>query len=196
MGAVWLFRVMINDSRLEIRVRLRVGKILLQLWGHPMGESRKAIVDLVRASLARPQAAAAAPSSSSPSAAASGSNDDNPQQHPDGPDPDPLATDCFKAAFDIITYFFNDAMERLKDGKIEERSNRGRPLEAGHSHWGKYQRDRKQCTGGLRTYVLTTGTEGEGQGLEHDRAGILASYTVTITFGGLCLPACCPGYFT
>lgn len=145
---------------------MRVGKILLQLWGHPMGESRKVIVDLVRASLGRPRAAranaGAAAQSPAPSSttAVSGSNDENrqrppEQQHPHGSDPDPLATDCFKAAFDIITYFFNDAMERLKDGKIEERSNHGLALELGHPHWGKYQRDRQQCIGGLRMYVLT-----------------------------------------
>lgn len=62
----------------------------------------------------------------------------------------PLATEFFISAFDTINYFFNLALDHLRDGVIEERGNGGRSLEAGHEHWHKYMSDRKQVVSALK----------------------------------------------
>lgn len=135
IGAVEGLRAEHHLGYFKTGVRIRVGKIILHLWGHPLGEPRAEMVKVMRASLPR----------AGRITEKSGNSDGNAGNRT----PEHLAPDFLKAAFDIITYFFDDAMVRLKDGRIEERSNDGRPLEAGHPHWGKYQADRKQCISGL-----------------------------------------------
>lgn len=118
------------------RVRQRVGRILLQLWAHPLGDSRKAILELVRASMSATTADGGAIGGSSTGAATV-----LPQNL--------LARDFFTAAFDVITMFFNSGMEHLRDGAIEESANDGRPLQPGHPHWQKYSNERKSCKSSL-----------------------------------------------
>lgn len=128
---------------------MRIGKIILHLWSHPLQEPRQAILDLVRASQPTTLPEAHSPEPIPPAGAVSGgggsiaANDATPSVNP-------LATDFFKTAFDTSTYFINDAIGRLRDGVIEERSNGGRVLEAGHAHWNKYMSERKQCVGSLK----------------------------------------------
>ncbi|CAM9936186.1 unnamed protein product, partial [Ectocarpus sp. 12 AP-2014] len=45
----------------KFSVRVRVGTILLQLWSHPLGEPRRVILDLVRASMATSTTSASTP---------------------------------------------------------------------------------------------------------------------------------------
>lgn len=130
-----------------------MGNIILHLWGHPLGEPRKAILDLVRASLPRTERAASGDTGFSTT------KEDARQNNGDhggggsgggGAVENSVMTDFFTAVFDIITYGVGDGMERLKDGSTEEKSNGGKALTAGHPHWTKYQRDRKQSIGMLK----------------------------------------------
>ena len=56
-----------------------------------------------------------------------------------------VASEFFTAVFDLLTYFVCDARDRLRDGVIEEMSNGGMELDAGHPHWEKYSRERDHC---------------------------------------------------
>lgn len=133
---------------------MRIGKIILHLWSHPLQEPRQAILDLVRASQpTTPTAAHSPPPSPSTGAGSGDGGGGGGGSAAAGGAPPPvntLATDFFKTAFDTSTYFMNDAIGRLRDGVIEERSNGGRVLETGHAHWNKYMRERKQCVGSLK----------------------------------------------
>ncbi|CAM9896804.1 unnamed protein product [Ectocarpus fasciculatus] len=151
----------------KFSVRVRVGTILLQLWSHPLGEPRQVILDLVRASMATSATAASPPPSPDVAAATGGVSTSGGGSGGGGSgggrtmtaetvpvDARPLATEFFISAFDTINYFFNLALDHLRDGVIEERGNGGRPLEAGHEHWHKYMSDRKQVVSALKNMTL------------------------------------------
>lgn len=131
---------------------MRIGKIILHLWSHPLQEPRQAVLDIIRASQpTTPTAARKPPPSSTGGAGIGGGRGCGSTAAGSTPPPtNPLATEFFKTAFDMFSYFINDAIGRLRDGVIEERSNGGRVLEAGHAHWNKYMRERKQCVGALK----------------------------------------------
>lgn len=126
----------LNCVFLPCRVRERVGRIILHLWRHPLNEARAAILEVVRASIEK-----------SSSIADDGGRGRDGTKNFAGSTGDRVATDFFIGTYDIITYCFEDAMERVKDGAMEEKSNGRRSLRVGHPHWQKYQRDRKQSTG-------------------------------------------------
>lgn len=129
---------------------MRVGKIILHLWSHPLQEPRQAVLDLIRASQTTTAIATHSSPSSPPAGAGSGGSGGSGRGGDVSPPSNPLATEFFKTAFDVFSYFINDAIGRLRDGVIEERSNGGRALETGHAHWNKYMRERKQCFGALK----------------------------------------------
>ncbi|CAM9366400.1 unnamed protein product [Ectocarpus sp. 6 AP-2014] len=161
----------------KFSVRVRVGTILLQLWSHPLGEPRQVILDLVRASMATSTTAASTPPSPDVATATGGVSMSGGGGGGGGrtmtaetapTDARPLATEFFISAFDTINYFFNLALDHLRDGVIEERGNGGRSLEAGHEHWRKYMSDRKQVVSALKnmtvpvlTLLTTLGEEKE-----------------------------------
>ncbi len=104
-------------------VRVRAGKILGELWSHPLGEPRQAILDLVRASTATevPATAPAELAAGTADVSTSGGGSGGSVGSTSGGTvvgrtiPDKfLATEFFKSAFDTITYFFNDALDRLR----------------------------------------------------------------------------------
>lgn len=141
--AWWLFHVVYSVSS----VRVRIGKVILHLWSHPLQEPRQAVLDLIRASQPATATAAPSPPPSPPAGAGIGSSGGSATT---GNALLPtLATEFFKTAFDTFTYFINEAIGRLRDGVIEERSNGGRVLEIGHAHWNKYLQERKQCVNAL-----------------------------------------------
>lgn len=132
---------------------MRIGKIILHLWSHPLQEPRQAVLDLVRASQLTTAIAASSSPRSPPAGVESGGSGGSKGGGAGGdasPPTNPLATEFFKTAFDIFSYFINDAIGRLRDGVIEERSNGGGVLDTGHAHWNKYHRERKQCVGALK----------------------------------------------
>lgn len=131
-------------------MRVRIGKIILHLWSHPLQEPRQAILDLIRASQST-ITGAHSPPPSPPAGAGIGGGGGRAAVGGAPPPTNLLATEFFKTAFDTFSYFINDAIGRLRDGVIEERSNGGRVLETGHAHWNKYMHERKQCVAALKS---------------------------------------------
>lgn len=107
-------------------MRVRVGKILGELWSHPLGEPRQVILDLVRASTATEASTTTVTVTAAGTAGVSTSGGGSGGGTTGGGGSGgrssvgrtiparSLATEFFKSAFDTITYFVNDSFDRLR----------------------------------------------------------------------------------